>query len=445
MEAIPLIPVESRRQLEVYQAYVIASLALGVGGGFVLGVLIPLGRALGWGLEGQRPDLISVHGLVQVIGFAGLFVMGMALRLMPRFSGVHLKHDELVFPALGLIVAGLLVRTLVALPLPDDLQGPLVAGAHAAILAGTACFAAIVLRTLSQPGSRADATGYMFVVGAICLVAGASVATLVAIDEAWDNARVLSFVPSAAVLHLFLVGFLMAFIAGVGTRAIPTMVGVARPMRSVKMAAVVLALSVAATSGGLLTYEYIESSEGVLRVVSAGYCGAGVVFLAIAWLSGIFRATANRLRPASQPHLWLVRSSMAWLAFAGVLSLYFGGRAFIDSTIPTQFQIDAIRHALGIGAITALIMGMALMIVPEFAGERLATRQQTFSLALAVLVNAAAVLRVAPALTGLDWSADLRAWSMAAGGLTAQAAVVIFAFSFLRLFLGQRDTLTQRG
>jgi uncharacterized protein involved in response to NO len=129
---------------------------------------------------------------------------------------------------------------------------------------------------------------------------------------------------------------------------------------------------------------------------------------------------------------------MAWLGFAGLLCIYYGGRALTDSTLPSQFEMDAIRHALGIGVVTAMIMGMALMIVPEFAGERMAaSRQRYVSHALLVLVNLAAVLRVVPAIAGFDWTAEVRAWSMAIGGGAAQAAILLFAFSFLRLFLRQ--------
>lgn len=437
VEVIVLRPVGGRR-LEVYQAFVLASLAFATLLGFVLALLLPLGRALGWGLEGSRPELISIHGQVQLIGFGGLFVMGMALRLTPRFSGVHLRFEGLIYPGLALIVAGLIVRALVAVPFADRPQGVLISGAQISVLVGAILFATVILATLTQKGSRADATGYMFAAGTIALVASALIAALVAIDEAWDNQRVFSYLPTQAILHLQIAGFLIAFIAGVGTRAVPTMVGLPRPVLSVKALAGLLAGSVTITALSYLAFEYVSSSEILLQAAAAGLLGLGPVLISVAWLTGVFRPAANRLRPASQSHIWLVRSAMAWLIVAGVLCIYYGGRAVADSTLPSQFEMDAIRHALGVGVVTAMIMGMALMIVPEFAGERMAaSRQRYVSYALLVLVNLATVFRVAPAIAGFDWTAEVRAWSMAVGGGAAQAAILLFALSFLRLFVRQ--------
>jgi uncharacterized protein involved in response to NO len=441
VETIPLTPIESQRRLETHQAFILVSLLFGTVVSFTLAIVLPLGRALGWGLEASRPDLIHVHGQAQVLGFAGLFVMGMALRLMPRFSGVHLRYPQLVFPTLGLITAGLLIRAFIATPLPETAQGIVTAGAQLSILAGVSCFALMVYATLGQKGSRADATGYMFMVGSGFLVAHALLALFVAVDGVRDGMRVLPYLPSQAVIHFQLIGFLIAFIAGVGTRAIPTMVGLPRPITSVKALAGVLGLAVSMTTAALLWAEYVDYSPAVARFASFGYLVLGPVFIATAWLSGVFRPAANRLRPASQSHVWLLRTAMAWLTVAGVLAAYYGTRSLLDGVMVGQFEIDAIRHALGVGVVTALIMGMALMIVPEFAGQRQSVDQRWLSLTLALLINAAVVLRVAPAIAGFDWSADARDWSMTAAGVFAQAAILLFAVSFARLFLSQRQLL----
>jgi hypothetical protein len=81
-----------------------------------------------------------------------------------------------------------------------------------------------------------------------------------------------------------------------------------------------------------------------------------------------------------------------------------------------------------------LIAGMSLMILPEFAGDRLgANRQKQLAIGLAVLLNAAAVLRVAPALAGTRWSVDDRNLSMAVAGSLAELALLTFTVYFFRL------------
>src|SRR3990170_5742315 len=99
-----------RRDLEPYHFFITASLALSLGAGFVLGILVALSRAAGWGWEASRPDLSAAHAQVQMWGFLGLFIMGMAQRLMPRFSRQPLRFQRLTPALLTLVVAALLGR-----------------------------------------------------------------------------------------------------------------------------------------------------------------------------------------------------------------------------------------------------------------------------------------------------------------------------------------------
>ena len=62
--------------------------------------------------------LIQAHGQLQLIGFGGLFVMGMSLRLMPRFSGRPLAFRALVPALIPAIVTSLILRS-VAEPWSD--------------------------------------------------------------------------------------------------------------------------------------------------------------------------------------------------------------------------------------------------------------------------------------------------------------------------------------
>jgi len=119
---IPLYPVDRPRPIEPYQVFILSSLVLAIAGGFALGLLIPLSRVGDWGWDARNSELVQNHGQLQILGFAGLYVMGMGLRLLPRFSGLHLRFQSLLFPMWGLTVAGLLVRAFVQPWLSDDLH-----------------------------------------------------------------------------------------------------------------------------------------------------------------------------------------------------------------------------------------------------------------------------------------------------------------------------------
>ena len=139
---------------EPHQVFVLTSLALATGLGLVLAVLVPLSRLLQWRLEDGRPDLAQVHGEVQAVGFVGLFIIGMALRLLPRFAHTELRFPGLVLPVWGFTVSALLARALVVIWLPDDLHSAGVLAVESSLLIAAGCFAAIVWGTLLPSRAR---------------------------------------------------------------------------------------------------------------------------------------------------------------------------------------------------------------------------------------------------------------------------------------------------
>jgi hypothetical protein len=193
---------------------------------------------------------------------------------------------------------------------------------------------------------------------------------------------------------------------------------------------------VAGLAAALLYLEHGTYSSAGTGVASCCFALFGAGLLLLSWSAGALRSFGNRLRPASQTHLWLVRGAFAWMTVAGFIALYAGVAGLIDGSLPSQLQFEAVRHSLGVGVITSLIAGMSLMIVPEFAAQRQYTDQRRLALTLAALINLATLLRVAPSLAGTAWSYDARNLSMAIAGTLAEVAVILFAVSLLKLILG---------
>jgi len=64
------------------------ALAIALTAGFGLGVWLLLARTAGVGTFGVPwVVLVQVHGTIQLFGFAAMFVMGVALHVLPRFRG----------------------------------------------------------------------------------------------------------------------------------------------------------------------------------------------------------------------------------------------------------------------------------------------------------------------------------------------------------------------
>ena len=73
---------------------------------------------------------------------------------------------------------------------------------------------------------------------------------------------------------------------------------------------------------------------------------------------------------------------------------------------------------------------------PQGGAQRHGRGQAARSYVLLLLLNGAAVLRVAPSLLGSDLDPEARSLAQAAAGGLAEVALLVFAWGFLRMMLG---------
>ena len=426
-----------------YRAFIFMSLVLGVGGGFALATLLPLARTLKWDWGLRWQGLMHAHGQLQLMGFAGLFVMGMSFRVAPRFTGRALPFPALVRAVMPLVAASLVARA-VAEPAGDSTlrDGALVASA-VLLLAGGAAFAAIILRLLVHPASRAQSSGWFLVLGAFAYIGGAIINLLQVIDVVRDG---LPFAPlareqSQVVVQYF--GFLLLFMGGITTRAIPTFTGRPRADRAGRVTAVALAAGVAAVgvAGVVASYAGLSrhGAEIEMRIEDAGMLLVAAALASMAWITGVFHPRANRVATASRLPFLFVRSAMGWLVIGALMLGWYAARGFLHGEAVDTFEMDAVRHALTVGVTTMMVVGFGMMIVPEFAGRRLQHPHESWLvLAMLASLNVATALRVWPAIEGLSWLASTRYWPMAAAGALAEGTVVVFALMFVQSYFEQR-------
>ncbi len=424
-----------------YQVFIAASLVLGLGGGFLLAILLPLARTLdwGWGATERWAVMVQLHGQLQLIGFGGLFVTGMALRLMPRIAGRPLAYRQLI-PVLIPAIGGYLVLRSLAQPLDDGtLRDAALLISAALLVVGALAFAAIIWGTVLHRDSRAEATGYFFAIAAAGVLAGAVINAVQTYDLVRDSLAVAPPMRQSALVFEQQFGFLVMFVAGVGSRAIPTLTGQQRRQVAPRMASVVLAVGVALFTAYALVAAERRPSETVIRVGDAGILLCGVAFAMLVWVSGAL-SLSSRVAAASRTQFWFVRSAFAWMLVAALLSLWYGSVAFREGRPLDQFELDAVRHVFTVGVLTMIIVGMAMLIVPEFAGRRLQHRDERWlHRGMIVALNVAALLRVWPAFEGTGWLGDTRYWPIATSGLLASAVVILFAAMFAQSWWEQRD------
>jgi uncharacterized protein involved in response to NO len=421
---------------ERYLFFLATSLSMAVGLGFVLAILLPVAVALqaSWGLRWQA--LAQVHGHVQVVGFAGLFIVGMAYRLVPRFSGVPLRNPWTLTPAGGLLVAGVLLRALTQ-PLNDVAAfgwGP--ALASVCELCGAALFCLSVLPTLWRPLRAGQPWAPFMAAGAIWFlvqaVLGAWFLVTLSIAGSPLNAlpggrTVLPDDRDTLLLTLQFYGFLLGFIFGVATRAVPTFFAHRPSVRVVRAAWLLLQAGLLLFAGEAL--QTIIRQAHVVGLQVAGLLCLGAALLAAAGATGSWKP-ASRLRPSARGAAGLLRAAFGWCAIAGTMDIAFAFKSAIQGQPLAGNEADAVRHVLAVGVITTMILAMGHLLVPALATQRLAglTARRRLLLLQTLLIGAVVLRAGPPLITGLN--ARVSFSLIGAAGVLAWLAVALFS-SFL--------------
>ena len=330
-DALRLRPVVPRSDT-AYRSFIVTSLALSVLVGFLLAIHIPVGRLLDAGWPERTADLIHGHGQVQLLGFAGLYVMGMSLRLLPRFAGARLQLEGLIPVVLWSMAASLAVQSVILPWTSGDLHDVLLLMSTFGVLLASGCFLLVVTATAAVEAQHPDASSLAFTFGAFGLFVASAVRTFAAIDTVEAGERSIPYLANVAVTQLQLLGFLLVFIVGVGLRALPVLVGRDRPERGAGFLPAAVAFCVFVHAGAVLYLQYATYTQGIAMVADAALLLLGLCLLLLVWQAGVLRPRANRARPASQAAMWPVRGAFFWLMFAAFLMVYSERRRWSTAT-----------------------------------------------------------------------------------------------------------------
>src|SRR5688572_14229199 len=208
-----------------------ASLTLGAFGGFGLGLLVMLPLAFGIPIELPWLSLVQVHGQVQILGFAGLFIFAVGTILFPRFLGTP-RWDARRAEQGGLLLAvGVLLRALAQPGEPSPLRSLMLVASGLLTLGGPLVFAGAVLRSYRasiQPfGAWQLALGIGF--GSLSLSLVLNLGAVLQMAVAGTN-----LVPPGlddAIVHLQLRGFIVAVPLAVSLKVFPQLL-LLRPPRA---------------------------------------------------------------------------------------------------------------------------------------------------------------------------------------------------------------------
>ncbi len=321
---------------------------------------------------------VNAHGHAQIYGWVGLFVMGFAYQAFPRFKHTSLRHPRLAMATLALMVAGIILRSTFepALTFTAWAMYPALVGSVLEI-AAISLFIGIIWRTLRGSGKPFAHYDY-FVLSALGWFLTQAVYEtfyFAATAGAENRDALLTLVATwqPALRDIQVHGFALLMILGVSHRIFPYFYGMkpVNPRRSL-VALVLLNLAVAGEVSGLI----------LMRL--QGHAWAGLWYSAVLllagttlWLVGGWHIYGRAID--ADRSLKFMRTAYVWLfislAMAVALPVY--QFAVLPSLAPdgesarigfSHAYYGAVRHAITVGFVSMMIVGVAAKVVPTLAG-----------------------------------------------------------------------------
>jgi uncharacterized protein involved in response to NO len=367
-------------------------LALGFRPFFLLAAILAAVAVPLWLLIYQSSlELVSVlppsiwHGHEMVFGFAVAVIAGFLLTAATNWTGRRTATGWGLAALAGLWVAGRIALFVPGMP------AWLAIGLDVAFLPALAVVLAI---PLLATGNRRNVVFPIVLIALGVINLAIHLGSIGAID--WDPSRGLRV---AIDLILLAIGVL-------GGRVIPSFTKNALPQAKVNpcpKASVLALLSIAALA-------IAEMATDNATITGSAALAAGIINALRMRGWGTFATLRT-------PILWILHVGYAWLAIGLILR----GVAELTDLIP----LDAGIHALTLGAIGSMIIGMMSRVALGHTGRSIAPAWLT--VAAYWLVNAAALLRVVFALT---WDDTLRAASLMGSGTLWSLAFAFFAIVY---------------
>ena len=376
----------------------------------------------------------QIHGHTQILGFAGLFLMGIAYHALPRILGVAGSMPKTRFSpraAFWLMATGVIARNF-GQPL-----GFYPAGRALSLLssfletAGAALFISFVFGLIRRvrEGKYDRRDPLLSFVRSGTLFFG--LAMLVnAAQGIWLAGHLEAALPPTLTEPFFaaaVYGFLLAWIFGFGNRVVTLFLGLSPARRGTPEAALWTQAAGVVLSAGSWVPGLPDGPALLLR--DAGLCLVAIsalVYLAgngFLWRRPVFAVP----RVPGTPSV-AIRCAFGCLGLWALLEI---AAVVVSRTtrLPAQnpWWSDAARHTFTVGFLTLVIVGMSFRILPVFSGKSLwSPRLAQATYALILLGTAMRLLQYPAAFNPLFYRIG------AYMGIPVVLALLLFTFNLMR-------------
>jgi hypothetical protein len=386
----------------IYRPFFKAGITVVLSLGAVWGAFLLLRIAFSGRFDEVGLHEVNAHGHAQIFGWVGLFVMGFAYQAFPRFKHASLAWPRLAFASWGLMLAGVVSRAVFEPWVAEATwtRLPALAGSLCEVIA-VGLFAGIILQTWRRSGKALLVYDYYILSALVWFVIQAIYDTMYFAATAWttDRAALLDLVAGwqGSLREIQIHGFALLMILGVSQRLFPHFYGLpVPPPRRAALALVTLNLAVIGETSGLVLMHYSGHAWAALWYASVLLLAGTVVALVRGW---------HLFAPAeeSDRSLKFLRAAYVWLFISlGMLVLlpaYQYGllRWLAPGSEPARLGFShayygAIRHAITVGFISLMIVGVAAKVVPTLNGVDLRSLSRLWL--PFVLLNLGCALRV---------------------------------------------------
>ena len=370
---------------------VIGSTFAALTAGFGFAALLSLHAGLGWSVGDWWTPAIQAHGHAQLIGWLGLFIVGVSLFFVPRLSGVPLKSPRLVVWSVACLLAGVTLRSFLQ-PALSFAYHP-VAGlgllASACLeAAGVACYLFLILSSVVR--ASGDRTALLSIRPyLVSTVLGWIGFTFLNVDltlEVWrSGTHVYDLAGTRLATDLFLGATLIPVCLAFSVRTFPLYLRLPAATWSVQT----LGIGYLAVFATLWILEANSHWDSAQMLSGACHAARGALLALFVWkLDVLLRLrepwTAGQIaqpspgpeptRPGLPDHgefgrfERLLYLAYGWLVVGAVLDVWLGVSRVAGQ--PDPIDADAIRHVFLAGFVSSLLIGMAPRMVPGFVHQR---------------------------------------------------------------------------
>jgi uncharacterized protein involved in response to NO len=426
----------------IYRPFFIAGIVTVLTLGCTWGALNLLTIGLKQSFTAVNYSWVLAHAHAMVFGFVGFFIVGFAYQAFPRFKHTTLWRPRLAFSALPIMAIGILLQTMAHLLVPNAAALKLMIVSASFQLEAVFIFALVIVKTARRAKKTEPYDRFVYAAASWFLLAAiANPLIFILFELPADHQRLLFNLATYNIPYrdVQLLGIAVVMIVGVSLRFLPHAYGFPEPSYrwrtflfwglngSILVGAISFLVGMSTGNHWLLIVQWLTAI--VLLVIAIGTLRQYRLF------GEVQEAERDR-------GLKFIRAAHVWFIIAMVLlvltpfynfGLYL---PFSGSHVPFSHAFfGAYRHALTVGFIMMMIVGVSSKVVPTLTGfemRRASSLWLTF-----VLLNLGNALRVSTEIATDFVPSAYRILGIS--GFIEVAALTLWGYELLRnMFSGRR-------